>query len=77
VGCDQCNGSGYLGRAAIFEFLVVDDAMRQLIKPGVSADMIAAQARHSGMKTMMADGFAKALDGLTTIEELGRVTSED
>jgi general secretion pathway protein E len=77
VGCDQCNGTGFLGRAAIFELLIVDDAMRLLIKPGVSADVIAAQARRTGMKTMMADGFAKVLDGLTTIEELGRVTSED
>ena len=77
VGCEQCNGSGYLGRAAIFELLTVDETMRHLIKPGVSANVIAAQARNAGMKTMMADGFFKALDGMTTIEELGRVTSDD
>jgi general secretion pathway protein E len=77
VGCDQCNGTGYLGRAAIFEMLVIDEDMRHLIKPGVSADIIAAQAQRAGMKTMLADGFVKALDGLTAIEELGRVTSED
>ena len=77
VGCSYCGGSGYSGRAAIFELLSIDDAMRRLIKPGVSAEVIAQAARRAGMASMMADGFAKCRDGLTTVEELGRVTSED
>jgi general secretion pathway protein E len=76
-GCSYCGNSGYSGRAAIFELLSVDDAMRRLIKPGVSAEVIAEAARRAGMASMMADGFAKCRDGLTTVEELGRVTSED
>ena len=76
-GCSYCGGSGYSGRAAIFELLSVDDSIRRLIRPGVSAEIIAEAARRAGMASMMADGFAKCRDGLTTVEELGRVTSED
>ncbi len=77
TGCSYCGGSGYSGRAAIFELLPVDDALRRLIKPGVPAEVIAEGARRAGMTSMTADGLAKCRDGLTTVEELGRVTSED
>ena len=76
-GCGYCGGTGYNGRAAIFELLTVDEELRRLIKPDVSAEMIAQAARRGGMTTMMADGFRKCCEGLTTIEEVGRVTSED
>lgn len=76
-GCTYCGNTGFAGRAAIFEAMVIDDHVRRLIKPGVSADVIAHAARKSGTASMMADGFAKCREGLTTIEELGRVTSED
>ncbi len=76
-GCSYCGGNGYSGRAAIFEILSVDDTLRRLIKPDVSAEIIAQQARLSGMTSMLTDGFAKCRAGLTTVEELGRVTSED
>jgi len=77
VGCDHCNGTGFLGRAAIFELLVIDDHVRKLIKPGVSADIINDAARSGGMITLVADGFAKCQEGLTTVEELARVAVED
>ena len=77
VGCSYCGGSGYSGRAAIFELLSVDDAIRKLIKPDVSAGVIVQAARRAGMTSMMADGFRKCREGLTTVEELGRVASED
>ena len=77
TGCSYCGGNGYSGRAAIFEILSVDDTLRRLIKPDVSAEVIAQQARLSGMTSMQSDGFAKCCAGLTTVEELGRVTSED
>lgn len=77
TGCPYCGGSGYSGRAAIFELLIVDEELRRLIKPDVSAEVIAQSARRSGMTTMMADGLRKCCEGLTTIEEVGRVTSED
>ena len=76
-GCTYCGNTGFSGRAAIFEVMVIDDHVRRLIKPGVSADIIAHAARKAGTASMMADGFAKCREGLTTIEELGRVTSED
>jgi general secretion pathway protein E len=76
-GCTYCGGTGYSGRAAIFEVLVVDEELRRLIKPDVSAEIISQAARRSGMTTMMADGLRKCCEGLTTIEEVGRVTSED
>ena len=56
---------------------MIEDHGRRLIKPGVSADVIAHAARKSGTASTMSDGFAKCREGLTTIEELGRVTSED
>ena len=77
VGCGYCGGSGYSGRAAIFEILTVDDAIRGLIRPGVPAETIADAARGAGMASMMADGFSKCIEGLTTLEEFTRVTSED
>ena len=76
-GCSLCGNTGFAGRAAIFEVMVIDDDIRRLIKPNVSADVIAQAARRAGTPSMMADGFAKCREGLTTIEELGRVTSED
>lgn len=76
-GCEHCNGTGFLGRAAIFEILAIDEELRRLIKPDISSDIIARQAIANGMVTMLGDGFAKCLDGITTIEEIGRVTSED
>jgi general secretion pathway protein E len=76
-GCDHCNHTGYSGRIAIFEILVVDDAMRRLISPDVSTGVIAGQARSSGLATMISDGLTKCIDGTTTLEELARVVSED
>jgi general secretion pathway protein E len=76
-GCSYCGGSGFSGRAAIFELLSIDDDIRRLIKPGVSAEVISEAARRAGMASMMTDGLAKCRDGLTTVEELGRVASEE
>ncbi|MFM8747884.1 MAG: GspE/PulE family protein [Aestuariivirga sp.] len=76
-GCTYCGGTGFAGRAAIFEVLAIDDELRRLIKPGVSADVLVESARRAGVGSMMADGFRKCREGLTTVEELGRVTSED
>jgi general secretion pathway protein E len=75
-GCDHCGGTGFIGRTAVFEMLEVDDRIRNLIRPDVSADVIADAARAGGMTGMLADGLAKCRAGVTTIEELGRVTSE-
>jgi general secretion pathway protein E len=73
IGCNHCGGSGYHGRIAIFEILVIDDAIRGLITPTVTAGQIVAVARAAGGGLMINDGLAKCGQGLTTLEEVGRV----
>jgi general secretion pathway protein E len=68
--------TGYLGRTTIMEFLVVTDSMRRLIMQRAGMGELEEQARREGMRTMYEDGLVKALDGVTTIEEVLRVTSE-
>jgi len=77
VGCEKCGSTGFLGRMGIFEVLVMDDELRSLIVSGASYETIATVARKKGMKTLRDDGIAKALKGLTTIEEVFRVTSSE
>ena len=74
AGCDECLGSGYRGRIGIFEMLSVDDAVRALITRGASSAEIRTEAVRQGMSLLRADGVAKALAGVTTIEEVMRVT---
>jgi len=74
-GCPQCGGFGYQGRFAIFEFLTMTDSLRKLIMAHEDAEDIAAQAIAEGMRTMYEDGVAKALQGLTSLEEVLRVTA--
>jgi general secretion pathway protein E len=75
-GCDHCGSTGFIGRTAVFEILEIDDRIRDLIRPGVSAGTIAESARATGMTGMLTDGLAKCRAGVTTIEELARVTSD-
>ena len=75
-GCDQCDGSGYRGRLAILEFLEMSDAIRRLVMTHAQARQIEEQALLEGMHTMYEDGLRKAVNGLTTIEEVLRVTSD-
>jgi len=74
VGCDQCLGTGYRGRTGIHELLTVDEPIRRLIMRHADAAEVAAQARSSGMRTMFDDGLQKALAGVTSVEEVRRVT---
>ncbi|TAN53323.1 MAG: type II secretion system protein GspE [Methylococcaceae bacterium] len=76
VGCEICGGSGYRGRLAITEFLVMTDAIRSLVMAHAQARHIEEAALVEGMHTMMDDGLRKAVEGLTTIEEVMRVTSD-
>ncbi len=76
VGCKHCAGIGYLGRAAIMEFLVMTDNLRRLILKHADASELQEAARAEGMHNMYEDGLRKALLGLTTIEEVLRVTQE-
>lgn len=77
VGCEACHGSGYRGRTAITEILLVNDSIRQVIQDRGDANAIAAAAVSAGMATMHADGMRKARLGLTSVEEVLRVTREN
>jgi type IV pilus assembly protein PilB len=77
TGCDRCKGRGYAGRAALIEALPVSEAVRRLIIKRASAAVIKNQAVTEGMKTLRMVGIEKALEGVTTLEEIWRVTAED
>ena len=67
---------GYKGRLGVYEFLPMTDTIKTLIMKNSSADELEKQARSEGMTTMLEDGFIKALEGTTSVEEILRVTSE-
>lgn len=74
AGCSHCNGTGYRGRMPIFEFMVIDNEMRQLIAGGGREMEIRALARSRGCGDLLDSGIRRMLDGLTTPEEVLRVT---
>jgi general secretion pathway protein E/type IV pilus assembly protein PilB len=76
-GCDRCRGTGYRGRAGIFEIFVVDDEMRHLINEGVPVSKIRQRARDLGMRTLREDGIRKVVSGMTTPEEVISATMSD
>jgi type IV pilus assembly protein PilB len=75
-GCNKCNNTGYLGRLGIYEVIEVDDEIGKLIIGHASTSEIQHTAIKNGMITMQQDGFLKSLEGLTTVEEILRVTRE-
>ena len=77
AGCDECGKTGYSGRTGIYEMMEVDDEIRQLVMKGSDAHSIKKEAIAHGLKTLRDDGAWKVLRGLTTIEEVMRVTAED
>jgi type IV pilus assembly protein PilB len=77
AGCDRCKGRGYAGRAAIIEALTVSESIRRLIIKRASAAVIKNQAMTEGMKTLRMVGIDKAMEGITTLEEVWRITAED
>jgi general secretion pathway protein E len=76
-GCPACRGTGWHGRTAIHELLVVDDAVRARVMARADAAAIRRHAAATGMATLRDDGFAKARAGVTTVAEVVRVTQED
>jgi general secretion pathway protein E len=76
VGCPACGGLGYRGRLAIIEFLPMTDPIRKLIMAHEEAGAIHKLAIEQGMTTMSDDGLRKAIEGITTLEEVMRVTAE-
>ncbi|GIW71541.1 MAG: type II secretion system protein GspE [Planctomycetota bacterium] len=76
-GCSRCYETGYTGRTAIYEVLPITDAIRQHVIAHDSASVIKQTAIEQGLRTLRMDGIRKVLEGLTTIEEVLRVTQMD
>jgi general secretion pathway protein E len=73
-GCHDCRGTGYLGRAGIFEILPIDESIKHLIIEGKDAPEIKREAVKNGMKTLRQSALRKLAEGTTTFEEVVRVT---
>jgi len=77
VGCADCNDRGYSGRIALFEVIVMNDEIRDMAYKEVPTTEIRKVARKHGMRILREDGWAKVMRGITTIDEVRRVTAED
>ena len=73
-GCDACRQTGYRGRVGLFELMPVDEKLRDLIQKREPAGTVKGRAVKDGMRTLRADGLTKILRGLTTADEVARVT---
>ena len=76
AGCEQCFGTGFLGRVGIFELMELNDEIRKLIMKDADAADLTEAARRNGMRTLREDGWLKAAAGVTTPAEVTRVTQE-
>lgn len=76
-GCEKCRGTGFRGRIGIYELLVSNEEIRQLATQKVSSQVIKQAAMKAGMQTLRADGWQKVLDGITTVDEVLRVSKAD
>lgn len=76
-GCDKCNKTGYRGRMAIFEIMTIDDDIRELIMQEASTNILRAEARKRGMRSLRECGLLSIFDGDTTIDEVVRETIMD
>jgi type IV pilus assembly protein PilB len=77
AGCKNCNGSGYRGRVALYEVMRFTDALKEMVLQGASTAELKTAAIKSGMKSLRMSGIEKVLQGITTVEEVGRVTMGD
>jgi type II secretory ATPase GspE/PulE/Tfp pilus assembly ATPase PilB-like protein len=75
-GCDTCNGTGYRSRIGIFELMELNEEIRALIMQNADASKITDAARRNGMLSLREDGWNKVGAGVTTAEEVLRVTQE-
>jgi general secretion pathway protein E len=76
-GCEECRGTGYRGRTGIYELFVIDEDARSLMLRRASTRDIRQHAIQRGMVTLRMDGYKRACEGVTTVEEVLRVTQED
>ncbi|MDZ4199515.1 MAG: ATPase, T2SS/T4P/T4SS family, partial [Kiritimatiellia bacterium] len=77
VGCEACRNTGYRGRTGIYEILSVTDKIRPMVISRASSHEIKTVALRSGMRTLRTDGWTKVLAGVTTVDEVLRVSEED
>jgi general secretion pathway protein E len=77
AGCEECSGTGYRGRSGIYELLLMNESIRELILKHASADVIKAAAVAKGMRTLRDDGWLKVREGVTTVAEVLRVTQDE
>ena len=75
-GCDTCKGTGFRGRTGIFEVMIIDDEMREMVISSDSTVALRKKAQEKGMRLLREDGLQKALSGITSIEEVARVCEE-
>lgn len=76
-GCESCNYTGYRGRTAMHEIMIMTEEVRELVLRKSSAEQIRVLAREQGMRTLREDGFLKAQRGDTTLLEVARITAQD
>jgi general secretion pathway protein E len=76
AGCPECNGRGYSSRMGIFEMMDVNDEIRKLIMDNADASILTQAARRNGMRNLREDGWRKIRDGVSTVDEVMRVTQE-
>jgi general secretion pathway protein E len=76
AGCDSCYNTGYRGRVGIFEMMQLNDEIRQLIMKNADASVLTVAARKNGMNTLREDGWDKVARGVSTVDEVMRVTQE-
>ena len=75
--CAHCSGTGFRGRTGVYEIFTVDETIRRMVAERATLDALRAEARRRGMTTLRDDGMAKVAAGLTTVEEVLRVTSDE
>ncbi len=76
-GCDRCTNTGYRGRLACYEIMVIEDELRDLVLERASTHLVKQKSREHGMVTLREAAFRKVLNGVTTVEEMMRVTFVD
>jgi general secretion pathway protein E len=76
AGCPACNQLGYISRMGIFEMMELNDEIRKLVMSNADASVLTRVARQNGMRNLREDGWRKVARGVTTVEELLRVTQE-
>jgi type IV pilus assembly protein PilB len=77
MGCDNCRGSGYKGRIGVFEVVRITSLMARLIQSRTPLPEMRAAAKEQGMKLLLDSGLDKVRDGMTSLEEVLTVSSEE